>query len=176
MLDKCRYTETDTHKGLDQSWRDKQRGILESMPSRTQQIDRQTLWTSDIAGWPGAQGWAESLGSLRPLEALGSPLLSWSQATSFYLDLEGEEGSRRVLQLGLGLESSSGQVGAEDILMGSNDWDSDSEDLGLGRETELIPSSPPEAQPGSGLWGHPRLPGCTEFVTVTAFPGFLMSC
>lgn len=76
----------------------------------------------------------------------------------------------------MGLGSGSGQIGEEDILMGSKAWDSDSKDSGMGREAELIPSNPPKAQPGSGLWGHPRLPGCTEFVTVTAFPGSLMSC
>lgn len=46
----------------------------------------------------------------------------------------------------------------------------------MGTEAELIPSSPPKAQSGSGPWGYPKLPGCTEFVTVTAFPGLLMSC
>lgn len=44
---------------------------------------------SDLAGWPGAV--FRSLGFLGPLEALGSPFLSWNQATSFYLVLIGEE-------------------------------------------------------------------------------------
>lgn len=146
------------------------------MLSRTQQIDRQTLWTSDIVGWPHAQGWVESLGSLWPPRGFVVPLLSWSQATSFCLDLEGEEGSHGSCSWGCIWKAAGGrQVGAEDILMGSNDWVSDS-GFRPGRESELIPSSPLETQPGSGLRGHPRLPGCTEFVTVTAFPGFLMSC
>ena len=51
----------------------------------------------------------------------------------------------------MGLGSGSGQIGEEDILMGSKAWDADSKDSGMGREAELIPSNPPKAQPGSGL-------------------------
>ena len=55
----------------------------------------------------------------------------------------------------------------------------------MGIEAELISSSfpPPPPYPsirkpslGQAPGDTPRLPGCTKFVTVTAFPGLLMSC
>lgn len=112
----------------------------------------------DLAGWPGAQCSAERLDSLGSLQALGPPVLSWSQGTP-YLILAGEEPAGeepRVLQLDLGLESGSGQEGGQgDILMGSKDG-SQKEDSDMGTETELILSSPPETQPEPGPWGHPQ--------------------
>ena len=48
------------------------------------------------------------------LETLEYPTLSWSQPASSYLVLKGEKptgGLLRVLQLGVGLERGSGQVG-----------------------------------------------------------------
>ena len=65
----------------------------------------------------------------------------------------------------MGLESGSGQVvGGGHVLMGSKDQDSGSEDSDMGIEAELIPSSfppptpsrYPQAQCGSGPWGHPQ--------------------
>lgn len=41
--------------------------------------------------------------------------------------------------------------------MGSEDKDLNSEDSYMGTEAEFIPSSPLEAQPGSGPWGHPQI-------------------
>lgn len=85
MLNKWRDSDRQTERLRLELEGQIERGIEEHVLQDT--VGGQVF--SDLADWPGAV--FSSLGFLGPLEALGSPLLSWNQATSFYLVLTGEE-------------------------------------------------------------------------------------
>lgn len=65
-------------------------------------------------------------------------------------------------------------MGEGDVLVGPKDR-VQNEDSDMGTEAELT-QQPPRSPAGPGPWVTPRWAGCTEFVTVTVFPGLLMSC